>query len=585
VSIDVQLRNLLIYRQLLTRAEKTANVVAIAATCEIVTAAHPILAIRLRMDTSPGRRAERLRQILSTRGLTLYHVSRHSADIFGSSSPSYIPHSLYYDLALSSLSPSIHQLLALSRITNYRLTDWLAVFGFDLDAIPWLQCILPRKRTVILDSSTYDTQAWIPWFAEKLGSELRPPIAPLGQILVPNTPVRAEELTALGETKFLYAKVGREDSLAFPDLGPESIVRIDTRRAREMPSPAKNSSDERIFAVEHHLGFACSRLSSLGNGRITFRSPQLPFTPGEFTLDKELRILGVVDAEIRLLPHRGSALMPFAVSTLPRRQRLPLLDSQMNLKQLIRRSRARAGLSFREASQMTRSIALRLADRRYFAAASTLSDYETLAAPPRHVHKIVTLCALYSISFWGFLRASGVSLEGTGSEPIPDKLIPRELPHVARKSSAAIGERRWRKRQNGFLGTLLKTWEEIPLYLRKSLSDLTTLANFSVSDVFWVGGDPNPIHPWLENAELVAINRRVRNPAPWGGATFWEQPMYLLLARDGGYLCGCCTLEQGIVVVHPYPDRPFSPRQFKNGTDAEVIGQVTAILRRFDAAR
>jgi hypothetical protein len=201
------------------------------------------------MDVSPHRRAERVRQILSTRGLTLYQVSRKSSEIFGRSSPSYIPHNLYYDVSVASLSPSIHQVLALSRITNYRVSDWLAVFGFDLDAIPWLQSILPKKRTVILDSTVYDTDTWIPWFAEKLGSEIKAAIVPLGQLLIPHAPVTAKELLALDESRFLYAKVGQEDSLAFPDIGPGSIIRIDAERSREVPSPAKNFSDKRIVVM------------------------------------------------------------------------------------------------------------------------------------------------------------------------------------------------------------------------------------------------------------------------------------------------------------------------------------------------
>jgi hypothetical protein len=579
--VDVQLRNLLNYSQLPLHGQKSSNLVASAATAPNVHFIILFLTIRWRVLDSPNRTAERVRRILSSRGLTLYRVSRQSADIFGRLSPSFIPHSLYYDLAASSLSPSIQQVLALSRITKYRLSDWLAVFGFDPDAIPRLQCMVPRNRTVILDSSVYDTECWIPWFAEKPASEFPEMTAPLGQFLVPGVPVRARELLPPGEARFLYAKVGREDFLAFPDIGPGSIVRIDTGRAKEVPSLAKNHSDNRIFLIEHDLGFACTRLSSLGNNRITLRSPQLPFSPGELILDKEFRILGVLDAEIRPLPPRASIPTPFVASTFRRPQRLPPVDSQMSLKQLIRRSRVRAGLSFREASQLTRSIAQRLADPLYFAAASTLSDYETLAAPPRRIHKIMTLCALYSIGFWDFLRASGVSLEGMGREPMPDELVPRELPLGARKVDAATGETLGRKRSNGFWGILLKRWQEIPLFLRKSLGEITRVPNFSVSDVFWVGADPSPIHPWLENAEFVAVNRRVKNPVPWRGTTFWEQPLYLLLARDGRYLCGCCTLERGFVIVHPYPEKVFSPRAFRNGTDAEVMGQVTAILRRF----
>jgi hypothetical protein len=579
--VDVQLRNLLNYSQLPLHGQKSSNSVASAATSANVHFIILFLTIRWRVLDSPHRTAERVRQILSSRGLTLYRVSRQAADTFGRLSPSFIPDSLYYDLTASSLSPSIQQLLALSRITNYRLSDWLAVFGFDLDAIPRLQCMVPSNRTVILDSSVYDTECWIPWFAEKPASEFPEMIAPLGQFLVPGVPLRARELLPPGEARFLYAKVGQEDFLAFPDIGPGSIVRIDTGRAKEVPSLAKNHSDNRIFLIERDLGFSCTRLSSLGNNRITLRSPQLPFSPGELILDKEFRILGVLDAEIRPLAPRVPIPRPFVASTFHRPQRLSPIDSQMSLKQLIRRSRVRAGLSFREASQLTRSIAQRLADPLYFAAASTLSDYETLAAPPRRIHKIMTLCALYSIGFWDFLRASGVSLEGMGSEPMSDELVPRELPLAARKVDAATGETLGRKRSNGFGGILLKRWQEIPLFLRKSLGEITRVPNFSVSDVFWVGADPNPIHPWLENAEFVAVNRRVRNPVPWRGTTFWEQPLYLLLARDGRYLCGCCTLERGFVIVHPYPEKVFGPRAFKNGTDAEVMGQVTAILRRF----
>src|SRR5271170_4059318 len=104
-------------------------------------------------------RPEQVRRILSTRDLTLYRVSERSAQLFGRSSRFYVPHNLYSDLADPSLSPTIQQMLAISHITNYRLRDWVAVFGLDLDLIPQLQLLVPRERTTLLDSSVYDTQA------------------------------------------------------------------------------------------------------------------------------------------------------------------------------------------------------------------------------------------------------------------------------------------------------------------------------------------------------------------------------------------------------------------------------------------
>jgi hypothetical protein len=45
-------------------------------------------------------------------------------------------------------------------------------------------------------------------------------------------------------------------------------------------------------------------------------------------------------------------------------------------------------------------------------------------------------------------------------------------------------------------------------------------------------------------------------------------------------LCGCCDLHQGNLVVRSYPGGRLATSQFRNRIDAEVIGQVTTVLRR-----
>jgi hypothetical protein len=503
--------------------------------------------------------------------------------MFGRSSPFYVPPNLYHRLAASAVAPGIYQLFALSRVTNYRLSEWLRVFGFDLDVIPQLQALVERRRTVVLDSAVYDRDAWVAWFTDRPGLAPAAIIAPLGQLVARARPNRARELLARGKNDFLYAKVGHEDLLAYPDVAPGSIVRIDTRQAKESPSLPKNFSDKRIFLIEYDAGFACSSLASLGNGRVVFRSPQLPFAEGGFSLGKDLRILGVVDAEILPVPQRDGALAHFAGRAPQKGARLARNSTEINLKQLIRRSRIRAGFSFREASKTTRWIAQKLRDPLYFTAASTLSDSETLSSAPRHIQKILSLCIAYAIGFADFLGAIGLDFEEAETEPLPDEFILRESPPASHTPNSANVEGNHGE-HNGFLNPLLKQWEEVPLFLRRSLGELTRVPKFSVSDMFWVGGDPSPIHPWLIDAEFVAINRRVRKPSAARGASFWERPLYLLLTRDGRYLCGSCTLERGFVAVHPYPDRPFSPRQFTNGSEAEIVGEVTTILRRLRPA-
>src|SRR6202161_2731949 len=116
-------------------------------------------------NSSPGdplQSGHRVRQILSTRGVSLYQVSQRSAELFGRSSPYYIPQRLYQELATGALSANIHQLIAFSRVTNHRLCDWLAVFGFRLGDIPRLQLQIAWRRTVLLDPSIYDEDQWVP---------------------------------------------------------------------------------------------------------------------------------------------------------------------------------------------------------------------------------------------------------------------------------------------------------------------------------------------------------------------------------------------------------------------------------------
>ena len=524
-------------------------------------------------------RAEQVRQILSSRGLTLYRVSEQSAQIFGRSTRFFVPHNLYYDVANPSLVPTIHQMLSLSHITGYRLSDWLAVFGFDLDLISRLRLLIPRLQTTLLDSTVYDTNAWIPWFVERERNGPVPPITPLGQFLASAGPRRAAELLALNQRRFVYGRVGKADVRAFPHLAPGSIVRVNVKCPEELFSETRTYPEQRLFFVEHNSGWTCSQITMLGKDRILLRSQQRPCAEIELTLGKEARIVGVIDAEIRQLEHQRCVRMKGQSIPAPASQLVGGANVQDGLKDLLRRSRTRVGLSFREASSVSRWIASTLSDELYFAAASTLSDYEILSKPPRHIQKVITLCLLYCINFDRFLRISGVPIDQAGREPMPDELVPRQAPskNVSPQTSHVVEKLR---EHSGLLGSLIHQWEEIPLFLSHSLSEITGLKNFSLPDMFWVGGVEAALHPWLINAAFVAVNRRVKKPGESTAKTTCDQPLYLVLKRDGSYLCGRCTLDEGNLVVHSYPGGPVGLQRFRNGTDAEIVGQVTTILRR-----
>jgi len=526
-------------------------------------------------------RALQVREILATRGLTLYNLSRQSGEIFGRRSPFCVPHNLYYDLARPGWQPTIGHILALSHITNYRLPDWLAVFGFDLDAILRLQLLLRRKQTTMLDSAVYDTDAWVPWFAQRPGALPGPAIAPLGQFLTVAPAKRARDLLALGQRRFLYARVGEQDPYALPYFVPGSIIRVDAQRVNEQPIRRYPNGESPFFLVQHDFGLVCTRLVRLGKDRVLLHCPQRPCAERELHIGRDAKILGMIDSEIRrVIPSHdsGSAAATVKSAALAKPRPHRPLGEPTNLRNLVRDSRLSAGLTFREGSMLSRLIANELSNELYFAASGTLSDYETLSAPPRHIEKILALCLLYSIGFDEFLRASGLPLERAGREPIPDELIPRKAPgrdhDVPTVSQIGVAE------PGGFIAALVNEWEEVPLFLRFSLDRITGLKGFSLSDLFWVGGDPAPQHPLLLNAALIAVSRRARKPSPSGGNLVCYRSLYLVLRRDGRYVCGRCTLDEGNLVLHGYPGSAVGAQSYKNGEDAEVVGQVTTILRR-----
>lgn len=523
----------------------------------------------------PRDRAEQVREILTTRGLTLHHVSRRSAELFGRTSQFFIPHNLYSDLARTASTPTIFQVLTLSHITNHRLTDWLRVFGFDLDAILGLGLAIPRRRTTILDSAVYDIGAWIPWFAERIENGPVSPITPLGQVLTLAAPRRASELLGLNRRTFLYARIGDQDFHALPYFLPGSVVRVDTQLG-EVQFGRSANGEGRFFLVEHEFGWTCSRLTLLTKERVLLHCQQRPGGERELQIGKNARILGVIDAEIRPLARDRRPGDGMAQPGARRKSQCNTPGEKSTLPGLLRRARLRMGLTLRDASSTSRRIAETLSNEQYFAAASTLSDYEALPGPPRQIEKIVTLCVLYSIGFEEFLRASGLPLDRAGREEMPDELVPKRVP--GRKRGVPMAGQDDPKEPSGFLAALVKQWEEIPLFLRHSLDEITGLKNLSFMDVFWVGGDQAQLHPLLANATFIVVNRRARKP-PTEDA-LCEQPLYLILRRDGSYLCGRCTFDKGSLMLHDYPRGAADTRRFRNGTDAEVVGQVTTILRR-----
>ena len=516
---------------------------------------------------------ERIQSILRTKGLTLYQASQRSAALYGRSSPYFLPHNLYYDLRRGAFTASIYQVFALSHISGYRLSDWLRAFGIDLEQIPRVQILLPRKRTVFLDASLTDTQAWVGWFKNRPSNRPTPSIAPLAQLLESDGRKRIGSIPGTRASGFLYAKIGTEDALAFPDLLPGSIVRINPKPTAEAV-PAKNGEISAcIFLLEHSKGLFCSRVRRVEGNVIVPVGTEFTYAQIELRFPAEVRLLGVIDFELRSLLKGPQPAVP---KELARRWKPELVVAARNFGQLLSWARENANLSFREAAAMSRTVSDALGDHRYWISPSSLCDYEVLGTPPRSLHKTITLCCLYGLPFRTFLSAIKIAIEEEGTEAMPDQFVYRVSPGESSEAKVENGG----TAHSGFLGQLLASCEEVPFFLRNAIASFAELRGVSIDDFFWIGGEQDVVHPYFANGLFAVVNRRRKTPFHVASKPVWKQPVYLLLPRDGRYLCACCGIENGTLVIHPYTESFHRTVQFAHHKDIDVVGQIVTIARR-----
>jgi hypothetical protein len=517
--------------------------------------------------------AERVRSILASKHFTLSQISQKTAARFGRSSPYFLPHTLYHEFRLGTFSPSLHQVFALSQISGYRYFDWLRALGCHLEDIPRLQVLVPSKRTVQLDSSLVDPDAWIPWFRNRTRSASVPPIAPLAQLLEVTAPRRLRFLSEIGNRGFLYLRIGRQDALAFPDLIPGSVVRVNPIFSNHRIPGTAGAKSAEIFLIEHDKGLFCCHLRIVERGVIVPIGASLSYAQVELRVPREARIVGVVDLEIRPMLETEQPEVPKGLAKLwkPRS-----LVTDKELGPLLRASRTKLHLSLREGAGMSRNIARLLGDDRYFVSPSSACDYELSSTPPRHFHKAIALCSLYGLQFHLFLKAIGIVLEEAGTEPIADRFVSR----VVNAESVENSDDSEMPTQGGFLEQMLERCEEIPFFLRESIGPLSGLEDASLDDFFWIGGEHDVLHPCLANGLFALVNRREKRPIHFTTKPPWQQPVYLIQMRGGTYLCAGCGIENGTLVIHPYSQQFYRSEHLRYHQDAEVIGRIVTVIRK-----
>jgi transcriptional regulator with XRE-family HTH domain len=519
----------------------------------------------------PSNDADAVRSVLSSCGLSLAEISRQSRSRFSRNRLFYVPPNFYDALRHASFSPSAQQLYVLSVLTGYRLADWMSIFGFSFDDAAAFQAAWPRNYTTELDSRVYDRTAEVGWFREPGPVTLGTALTPLSRWLAGKTIRPLDSLAAKADASFRYLKIGARDAYAYPDLLPGSVVRVNNHTPTDPMLPPDKANS--IWAVGCYGRILCARIRPLRHRRIVLCSRQLAYEPLELELGTEAKVLGYVDLEIRRLESRElPEVQPCRKALEMHPSSKPGMGSN-RIGEFVRRARLGSGLSFRETSERTAEIARLLKNPAYFCAAGTLSDLEARDRLPRHVHKLISLSAVYCLSLLKLAELAGFPLDKAGQNAMPAHPI-----HRTRHESTEAASP-----HSPFLTAVEKELEEIPFFLRKALPSMVGLPDLSVRDLFWAGTTEELVHPYMQGAVFLAVNRKNKSPVGSPVSPVWAQPLYLLERRDGRRLCAACSVENGMLAVRPSTKTSGGLLRLRHHIDVEVLGKVVAIARRLES--
>jgi hypothetical protein len=378
-------------------------------------------------------RTASLRQALRQAGHTVVQLSAATCRRYGSRSPYFIPPTFLYKLN-RGVTPHVCQIVALSEITGYRFVDWMRMCGFDLHQIPRLQVQLHRDRTVLVTPVEFDRAAFLTVNCTAGVSDYgsRNTLAPDG-------------IQSSGTPRYLFAKIGSPDARMCPKLVSGSVVRVDRCYSRSLVGADLSTIPNLLWLVEYPGGLSCSRVRWIDHQHIVLSPSHPPWGNWPLRLPEEARILGLVDQQ-------GWPGKPALPAARIRQLRLEPRCSpscggeRLKLSDLLRLSRRRSGLTFRQAHRLTRAAAQLLGDQNYAIALGLLSDYEAMGRLPRHIAKIISLCVAYSIDVREFMTAGGVNVDDSEKEwllvrdrpfPVHDDFI--DTPGLARAAGMGAG--------------------------------------------------------------------------------------------------------------------------------------------------
>ncbi len=252
-------------------------------------------------------------------------------------------------------------------------------------------------------------------------------------------------------------------------------------------------------------------------------------------------------------------------------------DAGRKLKQ----ARERLNLRYRDVEQASLRIAERHKNDEFAIALSRLADIENKGTVPS-LYRLYSLCAIYRLDIVEVLQWYSVDLTKMAADAASIQL---DTTHTIGFSASEHGviqvplslDPGLDMRRTTYLSRMIQRWGTLPLMLLNGLD----LKNHRYA---FIGMEDWAMYPVLHPGSLVLVDEGKRKIANSGWASELDRPIYFLEHRNG-YICGYCSLKDGLMVVMPHPASQHAPEVFNYPAGIDVIGQITGVAMRLDQGK
>ena len=249
--------------------------------------------------------------------------------------------------------------------------------------------------------------------------------------------------------------------------------------------------------------------------------------------------------------------------------------------QKLKRVRERLKLRYRDVEDASAQIAQKHKNDEFAIALSRLADIENKGTVPS-LYRLYALCAIYRLDIAEVLDWYGIKLSDMPSDSATLEI---ERTHMIGITPDAHGEvllplsldPGLDVRRTTFLSRFIQRWGKLPLMLLSGLDP----RGYRYA---YVGTNDWAMDPVIPPGSLLLVDESRRKVATGGWIDERDRPIYLVEHREG-YMIGWCHQEGGQLTIIAHPASTVPPRTFAHPSEAEVIGQIAAVVTHLDQAR